>query len=44
MFLAGTLSESGIIPAAKLKDLYSEAVEITKIVSVLRKTAKFNNV
>jgi len=38
------LMESGIIAEYKLKDLYNEALEITKIAAVSRKTAKNNRI
>jgi len=36
------LMESGIVTEHKLRDLYKESVEITKITAVSRKTAKNN--
>ena len=34
--------ESGIVAEYKLRELYNESIEITKITAVSRKTAKSN--
>ncbi len=38
------LIESGIMPESKLKSLYEESVELTKVFAVTRETSNLNKV